>query len=165
MVKWYVFKIIIFVLLFSSASHAVMNGTVVRVIDGDTVDILTLNNRQFRVRLYAIDAPEKGQAFGQKSTDNLAKYCAGEVAIVDVMDVDRYARLVAVVYCRGVNTNLRQVEDGMAWVYNYFLSKDNQTITHPYYEAEAAAKKAKKGLWQDKDPVSPYQWRQMEKAK
>ncbi len=40
-------------------------GWVVAALDGDTIKILDATNRQITIRLSEIDAPEKGQAFGQ----------------------------------------------------------------------------------------------------
>ena len=48
-------------------------GKVVKVSDGDTVTILTEDRTQHKIRLNDIDAPEKKQAFGNKSKDNLDK--------------------------------------------------------------------------------------------
>ncbi|MBV5328866.1 MAG: hypothetical protein JZU65_14760, partial [Chlorobium sp.] len=43
-------------------------GTVVSVTDGDTIKVLH-DGKQEKIRLYGIDAPEKGQDFGQKAGD------------------------------------------------------------------------------------------------
>jgi hypothetical protein len=40
---------------------------VVRVLDGDTVEVLDIEANAHRVRLAGIDAPETGQAFGTKA--------------------------------------------------------------------------------------------------
>ena len=39
-------------------------GKVVGVHDGDTLTVLAAGNREFKIRLLAIDTPEDGQAFG-----------------------------------------------------------------------------------------------------
>jgi endonuclease YncB( thermonuclease family) len=44
-----------------------LQGKVVHVADGDTITVLDTNNTQHKIRLQGIDAPEKAQAFGQKS--------------------------------------------------------------------------------------------------
>lgn len=38
-------------------------GKVIKVYDGDTITILDSANQQIRIRLYGIDAPERGQYF------------------------------------------------------------------------------------------------------
>ena len=47
---------------------------VIKVTDGDTVHVLDRTKTQHKIRLGGIDAPERKQAFGRKSTENLAKY-------------------------------------------------------------------------------------------
>jgi micrococcal nuclease len=51
---------------------------VVKVTDGDTVNVLDQTKTLYKIRLGGIDAPERKQAFGRKSTQNLAKYVAGQ---------------------------------------------------------------------------------------
>lgn len=70
-----------------------------------------------------------------------------------MQDVDRYKRVVAVVYCNGVNVNRAQVERGMAWTYTRY-NKDKELP-----RLQEAAKEGRKGLWADKEPVAPWEWR------
>ena len=65
-------------------------GKVVKVSDGDTVTILTSDKTQHKIRLNDIDAPEKKQAFGNKSKDNLAKYIAGKTVTIQYQKKDKY---------------------------------------------------------------------------
>jgi endonuclease YncB( thermonuclease family) len=71
------FFISIFIFI-SPAWSDLLHGKVVRVIDGDTVVILDQNNEQHKIRLQGIDAPERKQAFGKKSTKFLADAIAGK---------------------------------------------------------------------------------------
>ena len=143
----------------STTFQGQLHGLVIRVLDGDTVDIWSSNDRKFRIRLFGIDAPEKGQSYGEESTDNLIKYCADKSVTAELMDVDRYSLLIAVIYCDGINANLQQIKDGVAWVYDYYTSKDNQTLVSPYYQAETTAKETKIGLWLGEEPIPPWEWR------
>ncbi|MDD0848760.1 thermonuclease family protein [Campylobacter sp. 46490-21] len=59
--------LLLFFTLFSSLFD--LDGKVVRVADGDTITILTDSKEQVKIRLFGIDAPERKQAFGQKSKD------------------------------------------------------------------------------------------------
>jgi len=43
-----------------NAAASVLEGTVVKVADGDTITVLDSNKQQHRVRIAGIDAPEKG---------------------------------------------------------------------------------------------------------
>ena len=48
-----------------------ITGKVIRIADGDTLTILNGDNEQIKVRFNGIDAPEKAQAFGDKSKQAL----------------------------------------------------------------------------------------------
>jgi endonuclease YncB( thermonuclease family) len=78
--------------------------------------ILDASKVQHKIRLAAIDAPEKSQAFGNKSKQALSKLCFDKQAIIKVVDTDRYGRTVGEVICAGTNVNEAMVRSGMAWV-------------------------------------------------
>lgn len=65
--------------------------------------MLDTGNTQFKIRLAAIDAPEKAQAFGQRGKEQLSDICYGKQASVTVVDTDRYGRTVGEVVCDGTN--------------------------------------------------------------
>ena len=95
-------------------------GKVVKVSDGDTITILTSDKTQYKIRLNDIDAPEKKQAFGNKSKDNLAKYIAGKTVKVEYKSTDKYKRILGTIYYNNIDINLQQVKDGYAWVYKKY---------------------------------------------
>ncbi|MCT7432455.1 thermonuclease family protein [Aliarcobacter cryaerophilus] len=132
-------------------------GKVVKVSDGDTVTILTNDKVQYKIRLNDIDAPEKKQAFGNKSKDNLAKYIAGKTVTVKYNKTDKYKRILGTIYYNNTDINLQQVKDGYAWVYKKY--SNNQT----YYKAEKLARDKKIGLWSDKKPLEPWEFRKINK--
>jgi len=70
-------------------------GRVVAVADGDTLTVLDSNNLQHRIRVSGIDAPEKGQPFGDRSKQSLANAVMGKAVRVDWNKQDRYGRYVA----------------------------------------------------------------------
>ncbi|MGJ0302481.1 thermonuclease family protein [Aliarcobacter cryaerophilus] len=132
-------------------------GKVVKVSDGDTVTILTSDKTQHKIRLNDIDAPEKKQNFGNKSKDNLAKYIAGKTVTVKYNKTDKYKRILGTIYYNNTDINLQQVKDGYAWVYKKY--SNNQT----YYKAEKLARDKKIGLWSDKKPLEPWEFRKINK--
>ena len=125
----------------------------VKVSDGDTVTILTSDKTQHKIRLNDIDAPEKKQAFGNKSKDNLAKYIAGKTVTVQYQKKDKYKRILGTIYYNNTDINLQQVKDGYAWVYKKY--SNNQT----YYKAEKLARDKRIGLWIDKNLLEPWEFR------
>ena len=153
-------KVALFFLLFSLPAFAAdITGKVVSIADGDTLTILTSDNEQVKVRVYGIDAPERtrGQAYWRASRENLADLCAGQEATLEVMDTDRYKRTVAVVRCQGQNAGLNQVINGYAWAYTAYLKKDK--ASQLYREAEDTARQERRGLWQEPNPIPPWDWR------
>ena len=128
-------------------------GRVVRVHDGDTLTVL-VDQRQIRVRLVDIDAPELGQAFGRRSRDSLAGMCTGVVVTIAEAGRDRYGRMLDRVTCRGADANAEQVRRGMAWVYVQYAPRNS-----PLYQLEQQARTNRAGLWHDARPIAPWEWR------
>lgn len=60
------FRWVIGALLFAHCAYAEITGKVVGISDGDTLTLLS-GREQIKVRLVEIDAPEKGQAFGNRA--------------------------------------------------------------------------------------------------
>jgi endonuclease YncB( thermonuclease family) len=110
-------------LVVNPLSAQTISGRVVRVADGDTITVLAADNRQVRVRLAWIDAPERGQAFGNVSRKSLAGLVVGKTVRVEEHDRDRYGRTVGTVFVDGSDVNLEQIRRGFAWVYDRTLSK------------------------------------------
>ena len=147
-------QIVLFILILcSNANSLELIGKVIKVSDGDTVTILTEDKTQHKIRLNDIDAPEKKQAFGNKSKDNLAKYIAGKTVTVQYQKKDKYKRVLGTIYYNNTDINLQQVKDGYAWVYKKY--SNNQT----YYKAEKLARDKRVGLWIDKNPLEPWEFR------
>lgn len=113
--------------------------------------------QQVKVRIAAIDAPEKAQPFGQRSRQNLAGLCFQQQARLTVRTTDRYWRSVADVECRGKDAGTELVRAGMAWYYVRY-GKDHRHLA----AAEADARARRAGLWGDShDPVAPWEWRRV----
>ena len=80
-----------------------ITGIVVSVADGDTVTVLSPEKKQFKIRMAAIDSPEKAQAFGQRSKQHLSDLVYKKEVRVQVVDIDRYKRHVGVVFLGNKN--------------------------------------------------------------
>ena len=67
---------------------------------------------------------------------------------------DRNKRLIAeIILKNGKNINKELVKNGLAWHFKKY-SKDNS-----YDTLEKQARKLKLGLWKDKNPIAPWDWR------
>ena len=136
--------------------YADFTGKVVSVADGDTVTVL-VERTQIKVRLIEIDAPEKAQAFGNKSKQALADMVFGKVVEVEERGKDRYMRTLGRVVVSGLDANAEMVRQGYAWVYRKY-SKNPELL-----RLESEARETKRGLWVDSDPVPPWEWRHTKK--
>ena len=74
-----------------------LTGKVISVADGDTITILDSSNQRHKIRLYGIDTPEKGQAYGEAAKKHTARLAHRKIANVKVYDTDKYGRTVGVV--------------------------------------------------------------------
>ena len=143
------------ILSLSAIAHAeTITGRVVGVSDGDTLTVLDASNTQYKIRLAAIDAPEKAQPFGQRGKQKLSDLCFGKSASIQVISTDRYGRSVGDVDCAGVNANEVMVQSGLAWVYR----KYDKGHEH-FYAIEEEARNTRRGLWADDNPTPPWEWR------
>jgi micrococcal nuclease len=150
-------------LVIASASplHAEeFTGKVVGISDGDTITVLH-NGRGEKIRLSGIDCPEKRQPFGTRAKQFTSELAFGKSVSVVPMGRDRYSRTVADVFLpdnRLLNHEL--VREGLAWWYRRYALEN--TILE---QLERDARKAKRGLWADKEPVPPWEWRHKQKSK
>ncbi|MDI1238661.1 MAG: thermonuclease family protein [Polaromonas sp.] len=147
------------VLAHGIAAGETIEGKVVRVSDGDTITVLDQSKTQHKIRLSGIDAPEKGMPFGQKSKDNLSDMVAGKEVTVETTKLDRYGRNVGKVLVEGLDANLAQVEAGFAWHYKAYQREQSGADRLAYTHAEERAREARKGLWMDREPTPPWEWR------
>lgn len=136
-----------------------LSGRVVGITDGDTVTVLAASNEQHKVRLMGIDAPEKKQPYGQKSKQLLSDLIYDKHVNVEYSKTDRYRRKIGKVLINGVDANLELVKAGMAWHYKKYQNEQSPDDRVVYAQAEELAKKEGRGLWQDSNPIPPWDWR------
>jgi micrococcal nuclease len=90
-------------------------AAVVRIVDGDTLRVL-VRGREEPVRLFGVDAPERGETCAGAATARL-RTLAGENVFLrpDARDRDRFDRLLRYVYAEdGLNIDAQLVVDGLA---------------------------------------------------
>jgi len=145
--------------LFSLAA-ATFTGKVVGVSDGDTVSVMR-EGRALKDRLHGIDCPEKKQPFGTKAKQFTSDLAFGKEGEVRVKDTDRYGRIVGeIILPGGLSLNKELVYVGLAWWYRRYAPNDRTLKA-----LEAGARAEKKGLWADKNPIPPWEWRKMQRRK
>ena len=136
---------------------AILACLVIGISDGDTLTArcdTSAGTQNVKIRLAEIDAPERRQAFGNRSRQHLASLCFRKQAEIRPTATDRYRRTVARVHCEGRDANAEQVRAGMAWAFTRYLT--DPAIAR--LEGEARAER--RGLWIDAEPLAPWLWRE-----
>jgi len=140
----------------AQAGTQTATGYVSGVSDGDTFYI-AIDGKPTRVRLAQVDAPEKGQPFGQRAEQALRELIWKRDVTVVWKEIDRYGRPIVQVHAAGanlnVNVNAEMVSRGFAWVYRQY-AKDQEL-----YALEREAQQGQRGLWADANPMAPWEWR------
>ena len=151
-----------------------IEGKVTKVADGDTITVLDASKNQHRVRIAGIDAPEKGQPFGNASRKQLGELVAGKEVRIEFEKYDRYGRIVGKVSVtppdcptcgKKLGAGLAQITSGMAWWYRKYAHEQSPEDQGRYEFVEQAAKAKKIGLWQDKNPVPPWEFRAVQRGR
>ena len=144
--------LIIFTMIISIFSFA-LDGYVVKVSDGDSFMIKSYG-KKIRVRIYGIDAPELKQRYGKEAKKYLEDLILGKKVELKVLYEDRYKRKIARVYCDDREINLEMLRSGNVWFYEYHAKNEKE-----YRKVYEEAKKEKRGLWKDKNPENPRDFR------
>jgi len=140
-----------------------VTATITRITDGDTVQAVTPEGTKLKVRLYGIDAPETakgkipGEPFGNASRKHLAALVNQQTVTLEIRDIDRYRRMVAILWLAERNVNMEMISAGMAEAYREYLKPPYR---NPFIHAEQTAKSQGKGIWSRGDHYErPSQFR------
>ena len=143
---------------------------ILRVIDGDTVEVLTRRGlfrraRRDRVRLYGIDAPETSQSGGTEATDHLRRLIGSKPRLwMDTLGADQYGRTVGLLYRK---------KNRPQYSYNYMMVRDGQArayLTSPqdrerFSRAEAEAARRGWGIWKTGNAAAPWEYRREQRGR
>ena len=143
----------------SLAATEQFTGLVTAVADGNTISVLTAQNKQqVKIRLYGIDCPESRRAFGNRAKQATSEAVFGKNITVQPIDTDPNGLTAAVVLMpigkKSLNEHL--VREGLASVNTKYCTQED--ICEPLRRLEKAAKSQKRGMWEDKTPVSSEGW-------
>ncbi len=144
------------VLLFCFSLYS-QSGKVIKIKDGDTVVVLDSLGNQTTLRLAEVDCPESSQAFGNRAKQFTANEVGNKIITYKVDSKDRYGRSIAKVFYDGKYLSKEIIKNGFGWHYKqYSISKELAQI-------EISAKKNSLGLWKDKAPVPPWEFRKLKR--
>jgi len=135
---------------------------VVGVADGDTLIISNTANQHLFVRLQGIDAPEAGQVSFTEAQESLANLAVGKIVTIEFDPYgkpDSEGRVVAKVYLDGKDLALFQLKAGFGWYLKDHKKLLTESDRYTYPEAEKEARALRIGLWREKGPTSPWNFR------
>lgn len=154
-------RFVFLTLLLLACNHAKLNKgdkqicKVVKIIDGDTFDVL-FEKSIYRIRLNGIDCPERNQPFGNKAKIYLSELCFEKNVLIYIISKDsKYKErwMGEATIIDGPNINQEMIVKGYAWHYKRY---SNDTILA---KLELEAKLNKVGLWQQENPIPPWNFR------
>ena len=143
-----------------------IKGKVVRVKDGDTVVVLDEKSKEHTIRVSSIDCPERGQPFSKKAKEFVIDEIAGKEILVWVRNKDRYKREVGEIHYdptgKSCDTEYKSLakellKKGLAWHYKYYSKNEELS------RLEQEAKENKVGLWSEKNPTPPWEYRKQKR--
>jgi endonuclease YncB( thermonuclease family) len=134
-----------------------LKGKITRIVYGDTAELLYNGEFPLMIRFQHIDAPEKrgNQPYGNKAKTVLSDLCFGQqVTLITDAEFDMGGRIIGVLINEeGINVNKEMVRLGYAWHFKKY-SEDQS-----YEKLEKEARIKKRGLWQESNPVAPWDFR------
>ncbi len=151
--------LVLFLFLSNFAYAKTIEGLVVGVADGDTITVLDQQKNTYKIRLQGIDAPEKKQAFGEKSKQSLHDLVHNKQVRIEYDKEDKYGRTVGKVTLGDLDVCLQQLVLGMAWHYKKYQNEQSVYDRALYSETELKSKSLKLGLWTEDTPMPPWEFR------
>lgn len=134
-----------------------LKGKITRIVDGDTAELLYNGEFPLMIRFEHIDAPEKrgSQPYGNKAKTVLSDLIFGqEVTLMTEAEFDMGGRIIGVLINEeGINVNKEMVRLGYAWHFKKY--SDDMS----YDKLEKEARNNRRGLWQEPNPVAPWDFR------
>jgi len=155
--KRYILALGIIICGFVSADAASLFGKVIEVNSGDVITIYNLN-RPVRVKLMSVDAPEMNQVFGEVAKKHLADLVFEKPVVVEYAGIAADSSLTGRVLLNDTDIGAQMIRDGAAWFDPSNGNRLSATNREVYQQSELAARSEKRGLWQQENPVAPWEF-------
>jgi len=155
--------------VFASVSAPTVNaaslyGKVIEVNSGDVITISNLN-RPVRVKLLGVDAPELDQAFGDVAKKHLSDLVFDKGVLVNYSGIAADRSLTGRVSLNDADIGAQMIRDGAAWFDLNSMDRLSATDREVYQQSEQAARSEHRGLWQQTNPVAPWEFVKAENLK
>jgi endonuclease YncB( thermonuclease family) len=141
-------------------ARADWSGRISKIINGDIMTLVADDNRTLTFRLFAVDCPEPGQPYAEEAKELVRVLVLDDPRLITVLeevrDHDGQA-LAVVVLADGTTLNDRLLSEGLAWFDP--RSCGRSPFCEGMMELERQARTNRRGLWDDDNPVPPWQAR------
>ena len=101
------------------------------------------------------------------------KLVSGRIVTIEYEKWDRYKRIIGKVlvdppgevFCmaldcvKKIDAGLEQIKAGLAWHYKYYQMEQTAEDRKMYSDTEIKIREKQLGLWKDKQPIPPWEWR------
>ncbi|MEK9801808.1 MAG: thermonuclease family protein [Curvibacter sp.] len=152
------FLVLLGILCTGSVAQAwTLQGQVVAVLSGDTLRIRDEKKVQHTVRLAGVDAPEKFQAYGQRALDSLRELAFQRHVTVEGSGSG--SPRVGRVRVEGRDLGMVQLQAGAVWYASARAQALPEADRQAYAAAQEDARLLRTGLWRDKQPIPPWEYR------
>jgi len=133
----------VILVLVSVSAHA-WHGQVVRVLDGDTLEIRNCRGQVVRIHLYGVESPREDQYFGRQASLHCAEMTLDSSVEVVNVGRDSRGRMRSMVWIDAVSVNEEMVRAGYAWVTN---SLGLSPSCEKWVTVQRSARSRGAGLW------------------
>ena len=157
MTRYFAPAFLLLTLLCFNVEAATLFGRVVEVNDGDVITVFNLN-RPVRIKLLAVDAPERDQAFGDVAKKHLSELVYDKSVTVEYSGIASDGSLVGRVTLNSVDVGAQMIRDGAAWFDTNNQDRLSASDREIYQQSELAARNEKRGLWQTENPIAPWEF-------
>jgi endonuclease YncB( thermonuclease family) len=140
-----------------TANAASLYGKVIEVNSGDVITISNLN-RPVRVRLLGVDAPEINQSFGDVAQKHLYDLVFDKGVLVNYSGIGADKSLTGKVLLNDADIGAQMIRDGAAWFDVNSGDRLAEMDRDIYQQSEQAARSEHRGLWQQANPVAPWEF-------
>jgi endonuclease YncB( thermonuclease family) len=148
-----------FLLVSGSATAGTLFGTVTEINSGDSITIICLK-RPLQVHLMGIVAPDNDQAYADVARQHLSDLILNKQVVVEYSGLGVNSLITGRVFLKETDVGAQMLRDGVAWYdkpYDTILTNDQRQI---YAACELAARTEHRGIWQDRDPVPPWEFKE-----
>lgn len=146
------------ILCISAHAQRLLSGTVINILDSQTVEIKSNNRIPIVIRLQGIEVPDFSHEFSDVVHNHLETLILGKEVVVDIGWIES-GYLVGRLFVNKVDVSQQMLRDGAAWVAPEEI-RDAQLIS-TFDELSSLARNEKRGIWAIEGLTRPSEMRQI----